>query len=143
MTSAIIDVFGDAQTTITSLAAGIGGVASSALGDFIVRRLGNDMRSSGGIGAIGLEFAGRAVISSAVFAGLHWMMPRTSENVFFSILFFAANRGLMGTALTLSGATIGALQRLSPPSAGGAPVPPRPASAAAGPAKTGGCSTCY
>jgi len=141
MSGAIVDVFGDAQTTITSLAAGIGGVASSALGDFIVSRLGNDLRSNGGIGAIGLEFAGRAVISSAVFAGLHWMMPRTSENVFFSILFFAANRGLMGTALTLSGATIGAFQRLNlkPPQAS----PPPVSNAMPSPAKSGGCSTCY
>lgn len=138
--SVLANVLGDAQTTVTSLAAGVGGVASSALGDKLVSLAGADARN-GGIGAIGLEFVGRAVISSAVFAGLAYLMPRTSENVFFSILFFAGNRGLMGSALTLSGATIGAFQRMNLPSKGGPAY--APSAAPAMPSITrSGCGSC-
>lgn len=100
--------FGDAQTTITSLAAGVGGTASTKLGDYIITAAGGN-NGDGGVGALGLQFCGRAVISAAIFSALSAQMPETSGNVFFSILYFFCDTGLMNSARQLSIAAITAI----------------------------------
>ena len=95
--------FGDAQTTIASLAAGIGGVASDSLASFAIAQVG---AQSQGVGALGLEFCFRAVVSAGCFGLLHSQMPETSNNIFFSILYFAGDRGLMMSAVALSRALV-------------------------------------
>lgn len=89
----------DAQTTITSLMAGIGGAVSSELGDMMVSQF---MDRKPALGQVGIEFCGRAVISAGTFALVSSMMPETSQNIFFSILFFAADQGLVRSAVSLS-----------------------------------------
>jgi hypothetical protein len=122
MSGFAMECFADAQTTVTSLAAGVGGVTASAIGDWIVLKV--DPGSAGGVGALGLQFIGRSVISAGVFIGLSSLMPNTSQNVFFSILFFAGNTGLMGSALALSNAAVNAVKKLLDGS-GGAVYAPR------------------
>lgn len=96
---------GDAQTTITSLAAGVGGATSSRLGDVVISYF--PANSDPGFGGLGLEFCARAVVSAAVFSGLSYGMPETSGNIFFSILYFACDRGLMQTAQALCFKAVG------------------------------------
>jgi len=116
--------FGDAQTTIACLAGGIGGTVSDAIGNYAVSKVGAGAQ---GMGATGLEFCFRAVVSAATFGALHAYMPETSSNIFFSILYFAADRGLMGSALALSRGTVGAatgsLRGMTAPQRKAAPAP--------------------
>jgi len=118
--------FGDAQTTITCLAGGIAGATSDAIGNMVVGTFA--MNSTPGIGAVGLEFCGRAVISAGCFGLVHSYMPETSGNIFFSILYFACDRGLMSSAVGLSRAVVGAatgtMRGVASPPGKAAPVPP-------------------
>jgi len=117
--------FGDAQTTITCLAAGIGGATSDAISTAIVSRVAP--QATAGIGSLGLEFCLRSVVSAGTFGCLHSYMPETGNNIFFSILYFACDRGLMNSAVGLSKAAVNAVQRtaMSPMQrAPSQPVPP-------------------
>ncbi len=132
----IASVFGDAQTTVTSLVAGVGGALSTRVGTAILNRIesAEPGASRGGVGALGLQFAGRAVISAAAFSVLQGYMPQTSQNIFFSILFFAADTGLMSAGVQLSHALVNAPLTILP-----APVvPPLGATRTVLPA-AGGC----
>ncbi len=127
----VSQAFGDAQTTIACLAGGIGGATSDAVSSMVIARVGG---STQGVGAVGLEFCFRAVVSAGTFGLLHSYMPETSGNIFFSILYFACDRGLMGTAVALSRATLnaasGSLRGMTMPAkapvggGGAAKVPP-------------------
>jgi hypothetical protein len=114
----IARAFGDAQTTIACLAGGVAGASSDLAGNVVVGRFVNP-QATPGVGALGLEFCVRAVISAGVFGVVHGYMPETSSNVFFSILYFACDRGLMSTGVGLARAVVGAgsgsLRTLNPP----------------------------
>lgn len=88
------NVIEDAQTAVTSLAGAIAGAASDKVANTIISyaRLG---KNTSGLGDTGLRFIIRAGVTSVMFAGVAGAMPETSSNVFFSILFFAANRALV------------------------------------------------
>ena len=123
----ITQAFGDAQTTITCLAGGVAGATSDALGSVVVGRF--NTGATPGIGAVGLEFCARAVISAGVFGCVHGYMPETSGNIFFSILYFACDRGLMSSAVGLSRAAVnavsGTMRATATPTKGkSTPVPP-------------------
>lgn len=142
MNQLVFESFADAQTTVTSLAAGVGGATANAIGDALVKAF--DPSGKGGLGAIGLQFVARAVTSAGVFIALQRMLPQTSENVFFSILFFACNPGLMGSAQTLSYAAVSAVGRLlptNPPAASRAVPPSVPPSIPSPPCATGKCGS--
>ena len=100
--------FGDAQTTIACLAAGVAGATSDAISTAVV---GAVAQPSQGVGAVGLEFAFRAMVSAGVFGLVHSYMPETSNNIFFSILYFATDRGLINNAISLSRAAVSAVHR--------------------------------
>jgi len=133
--ASVSQAFGDAQTTIACLASGVAGAVSDELGGYLVSMVSQEPVP--GLGAVGLEFCARAVISAAVFGQLHSWMPETSSNIFFSILFFAANRGLVNSALQLSRGVVGATKSLTTP-ARRSSAPPK-----ANPTTTapGGCTT--
>lgn len=91
----------DVQTTVTSLGAAFAGVAAERGSAYIIRALGG--RAIGtSMGAVGLNFIARAAVSSVAFAAASSLMPETSDNVFFTILFFACNPSLVGDARTLA-----------------------------------------
>lgn len=124
--SSIAQAFGDAQTTIASLAGGIGGATSDAVSSTIIARFGG---ASQGMGGVGLEFCLRAVVSAGTFGLLRGYMPETSSNIFFSILYFACDRGLLGSAVALSRNAVNAASStvragVSPPPRPAAKVPP-------------------
>jgi len=107
-TLSLTSVVGDAQTTVTSLAGGVAGAASNAVGNYLVAKL--NPAGSMSFGTVGLEFCGRALISAAAFTIVSDYMPNTSKNIFFSILFFACDRGLMNAGVALSTKVVGATQ---------------------------------
>lgn len=100
------EIVGDTQTTITSLAGGIGGVTANAISDRLRSALTGGFLSYS-LGSAGLEFVGRAIVSATVFAGLRAAMPQTSENVFFTFLFFYCDQGLLNSGLTVSRGLVG------------------------------------
>lgn len=102
----------DAQTTVTSLGAGIGGATSTYIGNQLVALVGPVGNAN--LGTVGLEFCARSVVSAAVFGALTSLMPETSQNVFFSILYFAADTGLVSTALAVSNQVVRAVTNLVP-----------------------------
>lgn len=112
--ASVSQAFGDAQTTVACLASGIAGAASDEIGNYLVSAASSVPVP--GLGAVGLEFCARAVVSAAVFGQLHAWMPETSSNIFFSILFFACNRGLMNSAVALARGTVAASKSLTRPS---------------------------
>jgi len=128
----VAGILGDAQTSITSLGGGIAGAASNKLGDAIMNSLSVDT-ARGGIGALGIEFAVRATTSALMFNMVQNYMPGTSGNVFFSILFFGADRGLMQSGVALSTAIV---YRITPTIPTG-PPPSRARAAAMKPADCG------
>lgn len=107
------EIFGDAQTTITSLAGGIGGVTANAISDRLRLAIqGPLLVLNPGLGTAGLEFVGRAIVSASVFAALRACMPQTSENVFFTFLFFYCDQGLLNNGLAVSRGIVGGAARV-------------------------------
>ena len=104
--ASIHQAFGDAQTTIGCLAGGVAGASSDAIGTMLISRVAP--ASSPGIGALGLEFCARAVVSAAVFGAVHNYMPETSGNVFFTFLYFTCDRGLLSSGVGLARAAVNA-----------------------------------
>ena len=98
MESFISNTADDAQTAITSLGAAVAGAASEKLGNYAIRQVGSRGNS---FGDVGTRFILRSLISSAIFGATASLMPQTSGNIFFSIVFFAANFSLVSDAVTL------------------------------------------
>ena len=91
----------DAQTSITALVGAVAGAASSRVGGYIIHK--GDIGGQGsGLGGLGLQFITHAVVASVGFGIAARVAPATSQNVFFSILFFASDG-----ALVRSGAALG------------------------------------
>lgn len=95
----LVDAFRDAQTSITSLGGAAAGAAGEQLSNWIIRRTGIDQ--SEGLGQTGLQFVVRSLVASTTFGLAARYMPETSENVFFSIVFFAASPSMVKDAVTI------------------------------------------
>lgn len=141
-------VVGDAQTTLTSLGGGIAGVAADQLGSYVIAQAGGGKAD---LAHVAMDFAARSVVSAAAFGAVQSLMPETSSNVFFSILFFAANKGLMSSAVAVSygvvNAVTGTMRSVSMPKksrdpAGGGPGAPMYPQQARG-AMPCGLGSCY
>jgi hypothetical protein len=113
MSGIIKEAFQDAQTSITSLSAAGAGALSEKVGSMLIARSG--IAKDSGIGQIGLQFAVRALVASASFGAVSSFMPATSENIFFSILFFAANPSLVKDGAMLGKTAADALFGLAAP----------------------------
>jgi len=107
---AVVDAFRDAQTSITSLGGAVAGAAGEQLGNYIIHRTG--LGKSDGLGQTGLRFVVRSIVASASFGFVARYMPATSENVFFSIVFFAASPSMVSDAVTLGKHAVLAIEDL-------------------------------
>lgn len=107
---ALVDAFRDAQTSITSIGGAFAGAAGEALGSYIIRASG--LGKSDGIGQTGMRFVVRSVVASASFGLVARYMPGTADNVFFSIVFFAASPSLVKDAVTIGRHGVLALEDL-------------------------------
>lgn len=92
------ETFADAQTSITCLGAAVSGAVANRIGNYVTHTL---KLQGNGLGGAGLEFCARAVICAGVFAGTAYVMPETSSNVLFSIMFFASEGKLVGTGVRI------------------------------------------
>lgn len=89
----------DTQTALVSLGAAVAGATSEALGNYIVgSTVGN---SSAAVGDVGLSFLIRAVTSSVVLNFTTGMMPDTSGNILFVLIFYGANASVIRDAVTI------------------------------------------
>lgn len=117
MSITISQVFEDAQTSILCLGGAIAGSAADAIGTRIIA-LSGVKTWDGGLGGVGLDFVVRAVVSAALFDVSAALMPETSGNILFSIIFFAANQTLIRDAVQIGSIATGFLsgfRSLSPP----------------------------
>lgn len=94
MADFVRNTFIDAQTTVTSLGAAFAGVAADLASDAIIVRVAGTTRAPG-LGQVGLNFIVRALVSSVAYSAAAAVMPETSQNFFFGVLFFASNPGLV------------------------------------------------
>lgn len=139
MASYVSQVVGDAQTGITSLGGAIAGSAADRLGDTVVGMAG--LGGQGSLGDVGLSFIVRTLASSAVYGAAVALMPETSENILFTLLYFQANRKLVSEGLTIANAVTSGFQqsllKTSP-----APIGPQPPGRAFSAKKcsSGGCA---
>jgi len=102
-------IAGDVQTSIASLAGGIGGVFSTALADRAILTLDGGVQPPNTLGSVGLQFVGRAVISTTIFYVLRQWMPETSRNVLFTFLYFSGDSGLISTGIAVSKKVVSAV----------------------------------
>lgn len=109
MSITISQVFEDAQTSILCLGGAIAGSAADAIGTRIIA-LSGVKTWDGGLGGVGLDFVVRAVVSAALFDVSAALMPETSGNILFSIIFFAANQTLIRDAVQIGSIATGFLQ---------------------------------
>lgn len=91
------NTFVDAQTTVTSLGAAFAGVAAENVSNMIILRWGGNQKAVG-LGQVGVNFVLRSVVSAVAFSAAAAVMPETSQNFFFGVLFFASNPGLIRDA---------------------------------------------
>jgi len=102
----------DAQTTITSLGAAVGGAASEVVGSYVIGAAGL-RKNDGGLGSAGLAFVAQAIVSAVGFSVTASLMPETSGNIFFSIVFFASNPTLVNSAVTIGTGLVDAITKSS------------------------------
>lgn len=102
----------DVSTTITSLAAGVAGMTCNKLSQYLINAAGGS--GNPGFGERGVQFVVRSTVTSIVFGVVAGYMPQTSQNVFFSLLFFNTNSGLMNDAVGLSAAVVNSVLKALP-----------------------------
>ena len=112
----------DTQTVITSLGAAIAGSASESLSNLVIRKAGINGQS---FGDSGFRFVVRAMISSVCFSAIANVMPESSSNIFFSIVYFAANRSVVTDAVAVGNSVVRAVG-LGLPTLGVLSNPPNP-----------------
>jgi len=124
------EIIGDIQTSVTSLVGAVGGVSSTYIGGQLISALEGSPTIKGNntsliqntVGSVGLQFVGRAAISSTIYYLLRRYMPDTSGNVLFTFLYFTGDSGLIATGVSFAqgvvGAVVGAANK---PKSGGAP----------------------
>ena len=110
--SLVAQIVDDAQTGITSLGSAIAGSASNELGSMLIRAAG--IGSGQSLGDVGVRFVVRALVSSAAFSAAATLMPASSNNVFFSIVFFAANDMLVRDAVAIGNIIVRGVLRQTP-----------------------------
>lgn len=115
--SSIREVATDVTSSITSLAAGIAGVASDRASSFLLAQLAPTTGNS--VGHLGMIFVVQAATASVAFAALDYVAPEITANVFSNILFFNANRGLMSSSIGLSQRLVPMIPLSAPPKATG------------------------
>lgn len=111
MNTLLTESFRDAQTSVSSLSAAIAGSAADRIAQMIISQSG--LASTQGAGQTGLKFIIRALVSSASFGLTARFLPGTSENIFFSVLFFAANPGLIQDGVLLGRTAVDALSGMT------------------------------
>lgn len=140
MSSLLRSTVGDVQTTITSLGAAFAGVTADRLSDKLIQAFGGSIRPSAGLGSVGLNFVARSAVTSIAYSTAAQLMPATSENVFFTILFFACNQTLIADARTIAQVILDPILRIAsnplppprgPPNQGQNPPHGSPSGAAA------------
>lgn len=104
----------DVQTTITSLGAAFAGVGAEIVSGMVIRQLGGRAGVQQGLGGVGLNFVARAAICSVAYSSVATLMPATSQNVFFTIVFFASNQALVQDARTIAQMTLTGLRPFVP-----------------------------
>lgn len=122
--SSAVDAFRDVQTSITSLGGAIAGYSAEQLSNYVIHK--SRLNQSEGLGQIGLRFAVRSLIASTAFGIAARYMPKTSENIFFSIVFFAANPSMVKDAVTIGKHAVLAVEELWGGSVGGMRYGPGP-----------------
>ena len=118
MSAFLSEALQDSQTSILCLGGAVAGAAADKLGSMVVGAAG--LRTSSGVGSLGLDFVTRAVVSAAVFDAAVMVMPETSGNILFSIIFFAANPNLIRDAVEIGRSVVGTLSFMTK-----GPAPPR------------------
>lgn len=133
--SFIQSTLADTQTTVTSLGGALAGVAAERVGTMVLAQFPRQKS----LGNVGLEFVARSVVASVAFSTAASIMPETSQNIFFSIIFFACNSSLISTGKDFANILIdAALPRgakvapTRPPVPGAEPLMPSPHAASAG-----------
>lgn len=96
-------VLDDVKTTITSLGGAVAGAASEWAAEQLISVVGVQKASAGDAG---IRFVVRATTAALAFEGIAYLMPETSSNIFFSILFFAACPNLIKDGVGLAQALI-------------------------------------
>lgn len=120
MSAFLSEILQDSQTSILCLGGAVAGAAADKVATMVIGATGLRATNSG-VGALGLDFVTRAVVSAAAFDIAATLMPETSGNILFSIIFFAANPNLIRDAVEIGRAAIGtvsfaARKPLVPPS---------------------------
>lgn len=100
---------GDAVTTITCLGGAIAGAASEQVATVLINAARGSMPPANGntLGEQGLEFVARSFVSALAFNVTASYMPSTSDNIAFSILFFAAQPRLVRLAVGIAAKVVG------------------------------------
>ncbi len=109
MSAIISNTVSDAQTAITSLGAAIAGSASEAIGNRLI--MSANAGAGNGIGDVGIRFVVRALVSSVAFGVAANLMPESSSNIFFSIVYFAANPSLVRDGVAIGNIVVGTAAR--------------------------------
>lgn len=100
----ISEVALDMQTTLTSsLVGAVAGRASQKVADAVVSLVGLDDAGQS-LGAAGSELLLRGFVSSFVYAVIATTFPETTNNVYFSFVYFTADRKLTGKAIEFADA---------------------------------------
>ena len=99
MATSVGEVFADATTTITSLGGALAGCTSDALGDYVIGAL---QLHGSGLGGAGMAFCVRAAVSAVMYTTVVRLMPETSTSVVFPFLYFAGDRKLIATGVTVA-----------------------------------------
>lgn len=135
-TNFVSNTLSDTQTTVTSLGAAIAGVLSERVGNVLVRSMPTVSNPSVGLGNIGLSFIARSIAASVSFSAAAALMPETSQNIFFSIIFFACNPSLVSNGRDFANVLVDGIWRQRP-----APVRPgNPSPIGNAACASGGCS---
>lgn len=88
----------DTQTALVSLGAAVAGSTSEVIGNYLV---GATVGNGVAVGDVGLSFLIRAVTSSVVLNFSTGMMPDTSGNILFVLIFYGANASVIRDAVTI------------------------------------------
>ncbi len=98
MSGILVHAAADTQTALVSLGAAVAGSTSEVIGNYLV---GATVGNGVAVGDVGLSFLIRAVTSSVVLNFSTGMMPDTSGNILFVLIFYGANASVIRDAVTI------------------------------------------
>ena len=94
------EITGDLQTSIIGgITGAVAGRVSEQIADQILKVTSIQGES---IGELGLILAIRSLVSSVTFVGLAHLMPETTDNVYFSFVYFTADTALTTAAINFA-----------------------------------------